>query len=332
MWAEARNRAWPTLLLAALVILGLGSWMMLRHSGASSGEVLRVGDQRGGLHALLSAAGEDKNLPYRIEWATFAAGAPLLEALAADAIDVGPVGDAPFAFAYAGGADIRVVYAWRFSEKGTARSLGLVVGKRSPVRSLRDLVGKRIAVTKGSVGHEYAIGKLQGAGIDPKSILWTFLSNGEAKAALQAGSVDAWATSAPFTSIALIENGDRLLSDGTGYPPTVGFLAASGPAISGKRKLIVDLSERLERARTWGSHHPKEFAAVFARETGLPLNVALYTVDSFVGGHDIAIDPALISAQRAKFDRYYGQGLLPRIPDIRRGYDQSFHIRAAPGS
>ncbi len=50
---------------------------------------LRVGDQKGGAQALMKAAGALDGLPYRIEWSQFAAAAPLLEALNAEAIECG---------------------------------------------------------------------------------------------------------------------------------------------------------------------------------------------------------------------------------------------------
>ena len=49
--------------------------------------LLRAGDQKGGLHALLDAAGELKHLPYDIKWSEFPAAAPLAEALNAGAVD-----------------------------------------------------------------------------------------------------------------------------------------------------------------------------------------------------------------------------------------------------
>lgn len=63
--------------------------------GAQGNRVqLRAGDQKGGLKALLDAAGETKDLPYDIKWSEFPAAAPLAEALNARAIDFGIIGDA----------------------------------------------------------------------------------------------------------------------------------------------------------------------------------------------------------------------------------------------
>src|SRR4051794_37296720 len=80
-----------------------------------SGVVLKVGDQVKIKQSLLEAAGELDGLPYKIEWAGFTSGPPLIEALNAGAIDVGGTGDSPPVFAQAAGAKARIVAAKRTS-------------------------------------------------------------------------------------------------------------------------------------------------------------------------------------------------------------------------
>ena len=111
-------------LLAAAAALAL-SW-----GPAWAETILKVGDQRGGSRALMDAAGVLKDLPYKIEWSEFPAAAPLLEALNAEAIDTGIVGDAPFTFAVASGAPIRAILATRAEQGG----LAVLVRPDSPVQ------------------------------------------------------------------------------------------------------------------------------------------------------------------------------------------------------
>src|SRR5438552_829323 len=70
---------------------------------------LKVGDQKGGVKSLLTAANLLQGTPYRIEWASFTSGPPLLEAASAGAIDAGRVGNTPPIFAAAAKAKIKVV-------------------------------------------------------------------------------------------------------------------------------------------------------------------------------------------------------------------------------
>lgn len=74
---------------------------------------LRVGNQKGGLRSLLEASRAPAALPYAIEWSEFPAAAPLLEALSADALDVGNMGDLAFLSVFASGAPLRAYAATR---------------------------------------------------------------------------------------------------------------------------------------------------------------------------------------------------------------------------
>jgi sulfonate transport system substrate-binding protein len=60
-----------------------------------------------------------------------------------------------------------------------------------------------------------------------------------------------------------------------------GYEAASQSAIDDKRPQIEDFLRRLAKARRWAAEHPKEFAAVLAKETGLSPEIALYTVEHY---------------------------------------------------
>ena len=73
------------------------------------GTTLRIGDQGGGLETPLRLAGELDDLPYEVEFATFASGPLVNEAFAADAIDIGIMGDTPALLSYAAGLDTVVV-------------------------------------------------------------------------------------------------------------------------------------------------------------------------------------------------------------------------------
>uniref|UniRef100_UPI0013CF8C69 PhnD/SsuA/transferrin family substrate-binding protein n=1 Tax=Morganella morganii TaxID=582 RepID=UPI0013CF8C69 len=75
------------------------------------------------------------------EWSEFPAAAPLLEALNAGANDVGGCGDAPFTFAAAAGVPVRAFLAFRNRQDG----LAILVAPDSPIRTVADLKGKRIA-------------------------------------------------------------------------------------------------------------------------------------------------------------------------------------------
>src|SRR3984957_4239739 len=122
---------------------------------------LRVGDQKGGNRSLLEIAGLAKDLPYKIEWSEFPAAAPILEALNTGALDVGYTGDLAFLTVYSGGAPVRAIGGSR----SRAQSQAILVAKDSPIRTIEDLRGKRLAGTKGGWGQFLILSVLDHAGI-----------------------------------------------------------------------------------------------------------------------------------------------------------------------
>ena len=95
-----------------IVVLGLGATIAgCARSANTDGLVLRVANRKGTLKAILVASGALAGAAYPMERSEFGAASPLLETLAAGAVDLGATGEAPFAFAMANAAPIVAVSA-----------------------------------------------------------------------------------------------------------------------------------------------------------------------------------------------------------------------------
>lgn len=319
-----RRRLWIVLVL--LLAAGAFLWWRSHHEGsaAASSTALVIGDQRGGIQALLKAAGELDDVPYRIDWALFPAASPLLEALGTGAIDLGGVGSAPFAFAYASGAPIKVVFATRAISGQAGQASAIVVRRDSPMRKLTDLRGRRVATVRGSAGQNLVLRLLEKEGIGFDEVKWVYLNNGEAKAALASGSIDAWSTWGSYVGIALQEDGDRALANATDLPAEAGFYAASDKAIADKRAQLRDFLQRAARARIWVQTHQEDYARVLAKETGIPLKVARFTVEESLT-RPVPIDDSLRLEQEAILSRYRRAGVISSVPNLAGAFDPSFN-------
>jgi len=326
---QGGGRLGKRLSLIVLILLATGAffwWRAHRQEPAAQGvgAALVVGDQRGGIQALLKAAGELDDVPYRIDWALFPAASPLLEALGSGAIDLGGVGGAPFAFAYASGAPIKAVFAFRFMDGTGSRASAIVVRRASAIRSVADLRGRRLATVRGSAGQNLALRLLERAGVAPGDVKWVYLNNGEAKAALASGAIDAWSTWGSYVGIALLEDQERALADGANLSAEAGFYAASDQAIATKRAQLLDFLKRTARARAWAQTHQDEYARVLAQETGLPLNVARFTVRESQT-EVIPVDNSLQADQESILERYRRAGVIPNAPNLAGAFDSSFN-------
>jgi sulfonate transport system substrate-binding protein len=304
-----------------LLVTGLAFSGLTACSKTGSGQpVLKVGSQRGGTKAVLIASGALEGVPYRIEWSEFPAAAPLLEAVGAGAVDLGEAGDAPFLFAYAGGARIKAVQAGRSGGASTA----ILVPNGSPIRSPADLKGRKIATGRGSIGHYLLLKVLENAGLKPTDVSIAYLSPGDAKAAFTAGSIDAWVTWGSYVALARLHDAARILVDGEGLLGGIGYEAASEKAIARRRPQIEDFLRRLAKARRWAAANPDAFGKVLAKETGLSEEVALYTVRQY------RIQPAPLDAEavaeaRAVLDRFRAAGAVNTNRDPAGAFDASFN-------
>ena len=291
---------------------------------AADAIVLRVGDQKGGNRSLLEISGLANDLPYKIEWSEFPAAAPILEAINAGALEVGYTGDLSFLTVYASGAPIKAIGGTR----SDARTQAILVRGDSPIKSAADLKGKRLAGTRGGWGQFLINATLEKAGSRIEDATFAPLGPVDAKIALLAGSIDAWAVWEPYISYATLKDKARVVADGEGLTPTITFIVASDNAIATKRAAVQDLVQRLNKARLWSLDHLAEYAGSTAELTKLPEDVLLaaYTAQKT---SPIAIDEAVVKEVQAASDRATRYGILGKTLDVSKAVDRSFTAGAS---
>ncbi|WP_256743146.1 aliphatic sulfonate ABC transporter substrate-binding protein, partial [Cronobacter sakazakii] len=155
-------------------------------------EALRIGYQKGSVSMVLAKSHhllEQRYPNTKITWVEFPAGPQLLEALNVGSIDLGSTGDIPPIFAQAAGADL--VYIG--SEPPKPKAEVLLVAENSPIKSVADLKGHKVAFQKGSSSHNLLLRALQKAGLKFTDIQPVYLTPADARAAFTQGNVNAWA-------------------------------------------------------------------------------------------------------------------------------------------
>lgn len=282
---------------------------------ATGKPVLRAGDQKAGLRALLEAAGELKQLDYGIQWTEFPAAAPLAEALNAEAVDTGLIGDAPLIFALAQGVRVQAFAASRGDAYGTA----LIVRADSPISDGAGLKGRSVATNRGSIGHYVTLRTLAAAGLQPGDVQFRFLPPADAKLALVSGAVDAWATWEPYTAVAEVVDRLRVLRSGRGLWSGLGYIVATESTLRDQRALLRDFRARVARAQVWANAHVPEFSETLARTIGIPLAAARLSFERRQNRY-IPIDASIVAEQQRTADFYHQAGLLPRRLDVAGGF------------
>ena len=288
-------------------------------SPAQTRPLLRAGDQKGGLQSLLEASGELKNLPYDIKWTEFPAAAPLAEALNADAVDFGPIGDAPLLFTLASGSRVKVFGVNRSDAYGTA----ILVAANSTLKDASSLKGKSVATNRGSIGHFVTLKALASVGLKAEDINLRFLSPPDAKLALTQGAIDAWATWEPYTALAESGGHARVLVNGRGLWSGLSYLAATESALRDKRAILKDFLQRSERAQIWATSHPAEYSNTLARIVGIPAEAARLQFERRQTRWQ-AIDAKVIADQQRTADFYLEAGLIKQRLGVRATFDAGF--------
>ncbi|MBW4794169.1 ABC transporter substrate-binding protein [Pseudomonas tolaasii] len=287
---------------------------------------LRVANQKSTIKALLEASGETQHVPYEIRWSEFPSASPLGEALNAGAVDVGALGDAPYVFALGAGASLKVVSIIHAEGRNTT---ALLVPKDSPIKTVADLKGKKIVTGRGSIGHYLALKALVSAGLSSRDVEFVFLLPAESRLVLDNGTVDAWATWDPYTTVVTSQSQARVLISGNTLLSNHLYFAATGQAIADKRVQLDDFVARVDRAYAWANAHPDEYAAAQAKITGLPLAVHLAVAkDTHLS--PVTIDDSVISGLQATADTYQQEGLINKHIDVSQGFDKSFNAKRVP--
>jgi sulfonate transport system substrate-binding protein len=88
---------------------------------------------------------------------------------------------------------------------------GVLVRQDSPIKTVHDLAGKKVAVNKGGTGEYLLLKALSWAGIPVSQVTRVYLNPAETAPVFSAGQVDAWATWATY-SVAAVAQGARFVA------------------------------------------------------------------------------------------------------------------------
>jgi sulfonate transport system substrate-binding protein len=274
-------------------------------------KTVRIGFQKYGKLILLKAKGslEKKLEPlgFKVTWTEFPAGPQLLEAVNVGAIDFGNTGEAPPIFAQAAGAPLLYVAHEPPAPKGEA----ILVQKDSPIKTVADLKGKKVALNKGSNVHYLLVKALEKAGVKYSEIQPTFLAPADARAAFEKGAVDAWAIWDPFQAAAEAATGARTIANGEGIVSNHQFYLAAKTFADASPKAVEALLAELSEVDKWVQADVKAAAAQLSASVGIPAPVVEIALERQSYGIK-PIGSEVVAAQQDIADTFHALGLLPK--------------------
>lgn len=275
-------------------------------------DTIRIGYQKSStLTAILKTNGELEKalapLGVRISWHEFTSGLPLLEAINTGNIDFGAdVADTVPLFAQAAGA--RLAY---IAEEAASPAQAILVGAESPIRTLADLKGKKVAVTKGAGSHFLLLAALAKSGLSLKDIAPAYLTPADGRAAFIGGNVDAWVAWDPFLTSAQRQSNARVLSDGGNGLASYKRYYLSSAAFADRRGDVLNaIFGKLDETGKWVKAHQDDAAALLAGLWGI--DAATVKEANSHRSYKVGIVTASgLSEQQRIADAFFAEGLLP---------------------
>lgn len=300
--------------LLALLLVGCGADkdtgpVAVRIGPTNSYQVLSVAQQTGILEQTL------QNDQYKVEWkGPFAAFAPTLEAANANEVDVGSGGLTNYIMAVANGAKLVVI-----GVEDISASVGIVATAQSGIKSVADLVGKRVAVNKGGTGEYLLLRALEKAGIDPQQVERVYLSPNDSASAFSSNNVDAWATWDQYFAGAQVADGANVLVTGkdidnlnwTFHWVTKSFADAHPDLVKSLTGLLVKASEQ-------SKDKPEIVASLYQKNGATPavvdkiLSWPLYTF--------FPVDEKFVAQFRQHAEDLKRYNLIDTVPDLEGTY------------
>ncbi|GGT85203.1 ABC transporter substrate-binding protein [Actinomadura citrea] len=251
----------------------------------------------------------------KLELASAQGGAAIVPAVVSGQVDFGFSNYTSLILARSKGLPLKVVAPGAGSTGVKGRDFGGVVVKTgSPVRSAKDLAGKRVAVnTLNNINDTTVRASIRAAGGDAENVRFTELAFPDMLAALDKGNVDAVQVVEPFLTTAL-KNGGRLVASNyvdTAPDLTVAGYFTSQKTAAAKPELVKRFAAAMRKSLGYAADNPDAVRKVLGTYTKIdPALTSSLTLPTY---------PAQVNAASLKTLSALAvqDGLIKTAPDVK---------------
>lgn len=246
----------------------------------------------------------------------FSSGPACSETLLAGSADIGTMGDTTSLIAVSR-APVKIIA----SHGGGEHRHRIIVTADSPIVSPSDLVGRRLAVKRGTSTYGGLLAWAESVNLDLSEVNVTDLRPGDMADALLAGAVDAIVASEPTPSV-VEDRGGRELATlgglGNNYPI---LLVARNEFLEAHPDAVVRFLRALLRASTFIQQHPEEAARIVAAKTGLSVPTSERAMSYHY--YRLQADEATRSSLASTAQFLVAQDIITSAPDLGEAIDDS---------
>lgn len=256
----------------------------------------------------------------KVKWSEFQSGPPHFEALAADRLDFGLVGNSPPIAGQAANVPFKEIATTSDGLHANA----ILVPKDSSIQSIQELKGKKVAVAKGSSGFNLLYQAIDQAGLKPSDAEIIQAQPDEAKPAFETGAVDAWSIWEPFVSLQTRIHGARVLANGESLKVfSPGFTIVRTEFAKQHPELVVLFLKVYEKARLWEEQHLDEAIEIYAQAKKIDKEVVRQVLKNNKA-LNLPISDDIIHAQQQTADFQYELKAIKQKMDTSSVVDNSF--------
>ncbi|MCO7174868.1 aliphatic sulfonate ABC transporter substrate-binding protein [Sporolactobacillus kofuensis] len=292
---------------------------------------LSIGYQQG--VPLLTTVKEQGKLAERLKkkgislsWHQFSSTTDMMNAVGvSNGIDFGGGGATANIFAQASGKKFVKVAAQDWISHGSA----ILVRANSSIKSVADLKGKTVAVTKGSAQQYLLVSALKQAGMKYSDIKPLYIQPSEALAAFKkGGQFDAWAIWDPITAQAQASTKTRVIADnGSVFGKEAGlqtapYYFATPSLVKNHPDVVKIILDELSKAGKWAKKNPEASAKLLSKAYNSDYKIML-TEEERAGSRKIVpITHDLLSMFQTQANTFYDLKVVPKKIDA---YDKSYN-------
>ena len=259
----------------------------------------------------------------KVEWVWSAGSNKANEYLASDSVHFASTAGSAALLARANGVPLKTVFIYSQPEWAA-----LVVGKDSGIKSVADLKGKSLAVTRGTDPYFFLLQALKENGLSAKDLNVVYLQHPDGEQALLTERVQAWSGLDPYIADAQEKAGARIIFRQPLYN-SYGFLNTTEQFAKENPEVVERVLRIYARGRAWAIAHPTETAEILAKASGLSVEVA----KRVLGERTKFVSPVPGSVQRIVLERIAKlikeENLAAPGADIKRALDTIFEPKFA---
>lgn len=247
----------------------------------------------------------------KVEWILTRGSNQTLEFLRGRVIDVGNSAGSAALLARANGTPVKVIF-WMTRGESTA----LVTLPNSPIKTIADLKGRKIAATRGTEPLIFLLRALKKNGLSEKDVEIVALQHPEGRVALEAGRVDAWAGLDPDLSIVELKRNALFFYRDEGLI-TGGVQDVREDFAKENPELVRLISDGNEWALQYIAEHREEAIALFAQYAKLEPDVARRAFERNDFAHPQITDDDFRNIEGSG-EVLKVQGLIPADTDLKK--------------